>query len=156
MEFEVDDCTKEWTHEPESFDFVHVRALYGSISDWPQLIERAYKAIKPSGWFENVETMPEHLSDDDTIPIDSPITEWCRLFKLAGEISGRTFHLEGKIKPWMEAQGFINVVAEEYKVPVGPWAQDKHMKEVGVYNLLNMVEAMGSFPVTHNSIYYLR
>lgn len=122
---------------------MHARALYGSISDWPQFISRAYGVTKPGGWFESVETAVEHLSDDNSIPKDSAVLEWGRNCRIAEEKIGKSFTLEYKIKPWMEEQGFINVVEKEYKVPIGPWPQDKHLKEIGKYNLFNMLEAAG-------------
>lgn len=83
----------------------------------------------------------EHLSDDNSIPKVSAVLEWGRNCKIAEEKIGKSFTLEYKIKPWMEEQGFINVVEKEYKVPVRPWPRDKHLKEIGKYNLLNMLEA---------------
>jgi hypothetical protein len=41
--FEVDDACVEWTYAPDSFDFVHVRALYGSVADWPAFYTEAFK-----------------------------------------------------------------------------------------------------------------
>ena len=41
--FELDDAQLEWTFAPDSFDFIHIRALLGAISDWPPLYERAFK-----------------------------------------------------------------------------------------------------------------
>lgn len=33
LEFQIDDCQLDWTFEPESFDFIHIRYLQGSIED---------------------------------------------------------------------------------------------------------------------------
>lgn len=143
LHFEVDDFTKEWPHDPNTFNFIHARALYGSINDWPLFLRRAYEALAPGGWFESVETTVEQLCDDGTLKEDSPLIEWARLCEEAGNLRGKPMSLGGKIKPWMEKEGFINTVEMEYKVPIGPWAQDSHLKEIGKYNLLNMLEAMG-------------
>ncbi len=35
----------------------------------------------------------------------------------------------------IEAAGFVDVHERLYKVPMGPWAKDKLLKEVGVLNL---------------------
>lgn len=35
LRFEIDDCTQPWTFTPGSFDFIHVRSMYGSVADWP-------------------------------------------------------------------------------------------------------------------------
>jgi SAM-dependent methyltransferase len=34
VKFEVDDCCDEWTFSANSFDFIHVRGLYGCVADW--------------------------------------------------------------------------------------------------------------------------
>ena len=36
LQFEIDDACSEWTFPPDHFDLIHVRALYGSIADWPK------------------------------------------------------------------------------------------------------------------------
>jgi hypothetical protein len=41
--FEVDDCTLEWVYTEESFDYIHVRSLYGCISDWPSFYGQVYR-----------------------------------------------------------------------------------------------------------------
>lgn len=40
--FEVDDITQEWTYPDNHFDFIHVRAMIGSIPDWTGLYKKAY------------------------------------------------------------------------------------------------------------------
>jgi hypothetical protein len=46
LRFEIDDCCSEWAYTKDSFDFIHVRGMYGSIADWPkfyeEVIEYAY------------------------------------------------------------------------------------------------------------------
>ena len=37
LQFEVDDACSEWTFTKNSFDFVHIRALYGCVADWPAM-----------------------------------------------------------------------------------------------------------------------
>jgi hypothetical protein len=44
LQFQVDDVTKEWvTNEP--FDLVHIRLLYGAVSDWPDLYEKIFEYV---------------------------------------------------------------------------------------------------------------
>jgi SAM-dependent methyltransferase len=45
VKFEIDDVTQEWTWEPNSFDFIHVRTLGGSIKDWAAFLQEAYKCV---------------------------------------------------------------------------------------------------------------
>ena len=43
LKFEVDDVEKEWLWAPDSFDFIHSRAMIGSIRNWQRYLEQAYK-----------------------------------------------------------------------------------------------------------------
>jgi hypothetical protein len=43
VQFEIDDCCDPWLYQKNSFDFVHVRGLYGCVSDWDKLYREAYK-----------------------------------------------------------------------------------------------------------------
>jgi hypothetical protein len=47
VQFEVDDCTDEWVHEKDSFDYIHIRGMYGSIADWDALYKTIYRSVLP-------------------------------------------------------------------------------------------------------------
>lgn len=36
----------------------------------------------------------------------------------------------------IKLKGFVDVVQKKYKVPVGSWPSDPHLKDIGRYNLL--------------------
>ena len=115
---EIEDCTQKWTFEPESFDYVHIRWMTGSIADWPELFKQAYRTLKPGGWLESYESSPVVLSDDDTIPKDSPMGQWPELWFEAGNKMGQTFRiLEDDIQmKAMQAAGFVDVKEKMFKV----------------------------------------
>ena len=52
---EIDDFTQEWTFEPNSFDYVHMRFLIGSVTDWDALFAQAFRVLKPGGWVESLD-----------------------------------------------------------------------------------------------------
>src|SRR5450432_1365299 len=42
--FEIDDCENSWPYKlDQGFDFIHIRSMAGSITDWPKLFRQAYK-----------------------------------------------------------------------------------------------------------------
>lgn len=43
LQFEVDDACSEWVYTKDSFDFIHVRGMYGSVSDWPAFYAEVMK-----------------------------------------------------------------------------------------------------------------
>ena len=42
VHFEIDDIESPWAHA-ELFDFIHARALYAAIRDWPGLMKQVYE-----------------------------------------------------------------------------------------------------------------
>ena len=43
LSFEISDCCEEWSYEKDSFDFIHIRGLYGSVADWSAFYVEVYK-----------------------------------------------------------------------------------------------------------------
>lgn len=40
--FEINDaCEPDWGYRKNSFDFIHVRGMYGSVADWPAFYQQA-------------------------------------------------------------------------------------------------------------------
>lgn len=54
MQFEVDDAEQDWSYHGK-FDYIHIRSMGGSISDWPRLMQQAYDNLQPGGWIEVVD-----------------------------------------------------------------------------------------------------
>ncbi|KAK3366571.1 S-adenosyl-L-methionine-dependent methyltransferase [Podospora didyma] len=50
--FELDNANLRWNFPDNEFDFVHVRGLTGSITDWEEFYRAAYRCIKPGGWID--------------------------------------------------------------------------------------------------------
>ncbi|KAL8874547.1 MAG: hypothetical protein Q9174_000134 [Haloplaca sp. 1 TL-2023] len=49
------------------------------------------------------------------------------------------------LEKWMKDAGFQNVKAEKFVWPVGTWPKDKHLKEVGAWNYLQIMEGLEAF-----------
>jgi hypothetical protein len=47
LQFEIDDCCDEWLYTPDTFDFIHVRGLYGCVADWDKFYKEAMKYVPP-------------------------------------------------------------------------------------------------------------
>ena len=70
-------------------------------------------------------------SDDGTLPEDSALAGWGPMFIKFCAKSGRDLDTIDRFKARIENAGFINVHVKEYKVPVGDWAKNPHLKEAG-------------------------
>jgi ubiquinone/menaquinone biosynthesis C-methylase UbiE len=115
---EIEDCTQPWTFSPDSFDFIYMRYLYGSISDWSALFQEAYRSCKPGGWVESFEASPCLESDDDTVKEGSAMSEWGKFFIEGGKRLGRTFTIldDDLQKKGMEDAGFTDIQTRDFKV----------------------------------------
>ncbi|KAL3957292.1 hypothetical protein ACCO45_007870 [Purpureocillium lilacinum] len=111
----ADPAPLEWTCRPEILDFVHLRALYGSISDWGELYRQVFRALEPGGWLEDFE-LRIHLHSDAPEERDNP---------------------EHIFKRWQRSFGRA--------VPLGSWSSDPKMKQIGAYNLAFLDESLEGF-----------
>ena len=134
--FEIDDCEEDWTYEENSFDFVHIRCLFGAIRDWPILYHEVYTHPTPGGWIQQLEMSIEFKSDNSTVNDDHIMAQWSKTFIEAGERVGKSFYTADNAAKLIREAGFTEVQEQWYKVPVGPWMEDKKMKEIGYWNLL--------------------
>ncbi|OAA58024.1 methyltransferase domain-containing protein [Niveomyces insectorum RCEF 264] len=135
VEFEIDDCTSDWTFAENEFDFVHIRYMGGCIPDWYGFFRQAYNVLAPGGYLESHEGSPNVYSDDGTLPPDSAIAQWGPLFVTGGKLLGRSFTVvdDGTQRKAMEAAGFVDVAEKLVKVPSGSWPADPRLKEIGLY-----------------------
>ncbi|KAF4446707.1 hypothetical protein F53441_9640 [Fusarium austroafricanum] len=134
VKFELEDATTSWSWSGNSFDLVHVRYLIGAIADWGALFKEAFRCCVPGdGFFESVEVNPTFLSDDGTTDGASAMQTWNKLFKEGSKAFGRNFcEVEGDVKLLHDA-GFVDVQVTDFKVPVGGWAKDPKLRQVGQF-----------------------
>ncbi|KAF7557744.1 hypothetical protein G7Z17_g368 [Cylindrodendrum hubeiense] len=147
--FHIDDAQLEWTFSAKTFDFVHIRALYGCIGDWTELYRQAYKVLVPGGWLEDFE-MNIHLHSDLPEIRDDPdhvFKQWAKVFLEAMDRIGKTGRIAmgSNMRKHMEKAGFVDIVEKSFQVPCGAWSSDPRLKEVGLYNLVFLDESLEGF-----------
>lgn len=74
------------------------------------------------------------------------------MFHEAGEKFGKSFKAVYDLGSLVKNAGFEDVHEAWYKVPVGGWSSDKHLKELGRWNLLHCTqgaEGWGLFLLTN-------
>ena len=160
--FYVDDAESEWAFSPAvQFDLIHGRSLCGGIADWPKFYSQAYKNLKPGGWLEMQEHEAWLRSDDDTINNAKWTSEWNRAMDDASIKFGKRLNVAEYHKKWIHDAGFVNVEEDvfkvrhlnnrplssghlliSYKIPIGPWAKDRKLKEIGQYHRAEMLDAV--------------
>ncbi|KAJ9136622.1 hypothetical protein NKR23_g9742 [Pleurostoma richardsiae] len=90
-------------------------------------------ACKPGGWIESFEASPMIYSDDGTVKDDSAMAEWGKFFTEGGKKLGRVFTpLDDDLQEkGMEEAGFVDIQTLKQKIPIGGWAEDEKLKEMG-------------------------
>lgn len=144
--FEIDDYDSEWTYKQE-FDLIHGRLMVTSMADPRALFRKAYDNMAPGGWFELQDLYMPILSDDGTMTEDSAFKHWNDLFVEAVKKLGRDVGWATEYKRWMEEVGFQNVQQLNFKLPINTWPKDKLLKELGKWNLINMVDGLEGYTV---------
>jgi len=135
VRFELDDANLDWTYKDDSFDFVHVRSLLGTIIDWNSFYREAYRCCKPGGWFEHQDESAAWRREGGEIPEDSAMGQWEKVFSEGGKKFGRTFRIlqDDLQKKGMEEAGFVDIVVTDFKCPIGSWPKDPVQKELGTF-----------------------
>lgn len=144
VKFYVDDFEQPWEFdEREKFDYVHWRSLCGSVSDWPKIYGQAYESLKPGGYLEVHEYDAWIFSDDDPDLEKAPWTrEWLDVLERTSTELGKTLNVGRFQKQWMIDAGFLDVKEKICKAPMGPWARDPKLKELGNLERLHMNESV--------------
>jgi hypothetical protein len=74
-------------------------------------------------------------SDDGTTE-GTIFEEWGRVSLEAGEAFGKSLRIVDESRDRMIKAGFVDVVERRYKIPIGGWASDPRLKQLGLYNRL--------------------
>ncbi|KAI9815379.1 MAG: hypothetical protein M1832_005518 [Thelocarpon impressellum] len=139
--FEVDDVESEWTHAP--FDFIHSRAMGGSISNYPRLYKQAYDNLQPGGWIEVQEFEAWVRSDTEGMMEKATcITEWQTIIDETTAKIGKRLRVAADQKQHLIDAGFEDVSEDVYKLPIGGWPKDPRLKELGRYEQVQMIDAV--------------
>ncbi|KAK7428044.1 hypothetical protein QQZ08_005476 [Neonectria magnoliae] len=135
VKFEIDDATLPWSWKDDTFDFVHIRYLFGAIHDWKALFRQAYRCCAPGGWVQSCEADVEIRSDDGTTDNIPALKQWARLYAEGGRILKTPFYVqrEGLQEKGIQEAGFTDIKIVDYKFPVSGWPKDPTLAEVGRY-----------------------
>ena len=144
VKFEVDDVEEPWTFQ-EKFDFIHARYLAAAIVDWPKLVVQAFRNTKPGGWAEFQDFDPTYYSDDGSFKEEQNLHKFITIFNDAAKSFGRDSKPGPQLEGWMKDAGFENIVCEKFRLPIGPWPKDKHLKTIGAWNLVQLEDGLEGF-----------
>ncbi|WYZ36016.1 hypothetical protein EsH8_X_000663 [Colletotrichum jinshuiense] len=145
--FQIDDIDQPWTWPANHFDFIHIRNLEGCVSDWKALYKEAFECLKPGGYIEIKEHDIEIRSQAQDVDDDHPFRTWYNSLTEACSKLGKTAMQcrdNGLVKS-LQATGFVDIVEKKCRIPVGPWASDPTLKEVGAGLLAFLDQSLEGF-----------
>ncbi|KAF2025084.1 S-adenosyl-L-methionine-dependent methyltransferase [Setomelanomma holmii] len=143
VKFEIDNAEDLWTWDEDFFDLVHMRTMTGCIRDWDKLFSQAFRHTKPGGYIE--------LQEMDYMGIVQPTSRnpgtsfitWCAEQGLAGKKAGLNLRTSVSfLTSSLARAGFVDCQVLEYKLPIGPWARDKRLRNAGLLQLSAMLEGI--------------
>ncbi|KAK2041700.1 methyltransferase domain-containing protein [Colletotrichum somersetense] len=144
VKFEVDDVESSWVHD-QKYDFIFSRYMNGSLADWPAFIKRVYENLNPGGWAE-FQDWSFMLSSDDGSIEGSETLRWSLLFLEASKVYNRESQVGPKLEGLVrENTDLIKIHHKPYKIPIGPWAKDPHLKDLGMCNLIQLLDGLEGF-----------
>lgn len=120
VSFQIDDFTQEWTFKENSADYIHLRWLVGSVTDWNALMEQAYRVLKPGGWIETYECDGAFFSEDGTAHDGTALGRWYYIFSEGAKKMGSNAPFDpvsrSLNKIAIEKAGFTNINEKRFKV----------------------------------------
>ncbi|OHW98926.1 UMTA methyltransferase family protein [Colletotrichum incanum] len=145
VKFEIDDVESPWVVQ-NKYDYIMCRYMAGSIADWPRLISNIYDNLNPGGWAEFQDMSTEYYSDDGTYTPQHATYDWNQTFVKTLRNMGRDPSPGPQLEGWVRAHnGFHHVFHQKFKTPIGPWAKNKHHKDQGMLNLVQILEGLEAF-----------
>ncbi|KAK6223547.1 methyltransferase domain-containing protein [Colletotrichum tabaci] len=144
VKFEIDDVESDWINSYK-YDFVFSRYMSGSLADWPTYVKRVYDNVAPGGWAEFQDWSFQLYSDDGSLEGTS-LNRWCDLFMEASRAFGRDAQVGPKLERLVrDNTGLINIHHQPYRIPLGPWAKDPYLKDIGMCNLVQVLDGLEGF-----------
>ena len=141
--FEIDDAEEEWTYS-QPFDYIHSKIMAGSIRDWPAYVKQIFDNLKPGGLVEFADwDYTPFMPDGNPDTRENAVVQWHRLMMdTCLEKTGATTKPGPSIKQWVIDAGFTDVEEVVHKVPIGGWAKDPKLKEIGRYYKFSLDEGI--------------
>lgn len=154
--FQQRDIESPWHGmELDSWDLIHMRMLNGSIQSWPGIYQQIFRHLKPGfGWLEHVEIDIIPRCDDNTLPVNSPLVGWAQYLIEATARAYRPIAYNTETKAMLERTGFVEIQEQVIKVPLNPWPNDPHLKDIGRWYNLGLTQGLEAFtlgPMTRMS-----
>ncbi len=109
------------------------------------LIFEFCRNVSPGGWAEFQDFSMQYYSEDGSLTESHNTLTWINQLLDASAKVGRDPNPGRQLEGWVNDAGFQNVTHHKFKFPIGPWPRDPKLKEVGLYNLVQILNGLEAF-----------
>ncbi|KAF4312311.1 putative methyltransferase domain-containing protein [Botryosphaeria dothidea] len=142
VRFLVDDIESDWIYSTP-FDLIHLRAMAPAIRNWPRVLGSAYEWLKPGAYIELQELDFFPRSDDGSMPPDWALKQYTNAVREGLKNFGIEYNVAHNVAQKLRDAGFVNVVEQTIKVPLGAWAKNPLLRTAGLYMQAAVIDAFG-------------
>lgn len=132
----------EWTYN-QLFDYIHFRFFCAFVTDIRQVVQKAFDHLEPGGWMEFQEATHEIACSDGSLE-GTAMQKSSQILTSMTAAHGRDPWAMGKLKGLLSEVGFVDVSETIMPVPIGPWAADRKLREIGWWHGVNSKKALES------------
>jgi hypothetical protein len=102
-----------------------------------------YRHLKPGyGSLEHVEIDFQPRCDDGTLSPELNVVRWYNWLVDATQRSGKSLAYQHTTRQMLQAAGFVDIVETIIRAPYNAWPSDPHLKDVGRWYNLGMMEGL--------------
>ena len=101
-----------------------------------------FSHLAPGGYLEHAEVSPIVRSDDGSIDMDEAYHHQGHLAIEATTKFGKQINIQPHLKDMILEAGFVDVKESIYKWPIGEWAQDPRLKDLGKWNAQHWMDGI--------------
>jgi hypothetical protein len=109
-----------------------------------ELFRHSVRALKGGGWFEIKEFVLELRCDDGTLK-GTALLEWGNAIMEAFKEVNIAVDRPHEYGRWMKEAGFLDIKETSYLVPLNTWHEDSKLKEVGRWQMANLLGGLEGF-----------
>lgn len=112
--------SSSWPIEDDSVDLVHMAQLCGSVTDWQQLYQKAYRCLQPgTGQIEHVEVDWTPRTNEREYPAAATdLHNWWYWMCHASGLSGKPMTYREDTEDLLEHAGFVDVAHKRIRIPL--------------------------------------
>lgn len=124
---------------------MRIKSQGGGRRRWKSETLTLRSTLTPQGWAELQDFDLQYYSEDGSLTEDHKTMKWINTFLEASHKAGRDPQPGPRLEGHLRDAGFVNVKHHRFKLPIGPWPKDPHLKDVGLCNLAQILDGLEAF-----------